>query len=316
MQGREVGETRGTYGNQVGGWRLESSPPRVALDIEFGVRDYAVKAERRFRTQKGALHGVGVGVGIDRGWVDGGGGFGTRRAYRVAVAADGGFGASARSGRGDADWAGVGAFVEAAENHFAGGSLVDGSDEDIHGAVDQSACAVHNHHGAVIEIGDALGGFLPFPQNKDAHGFAGKHGGLQGVGKLVDIQHRDILDAGNLVEIVIVGDNFGAGAPREFDELLVYARGAGDIVVQHPNFEAGHFLHALQNFQAAAAALAFQGIRRIGDHLELVKDEAGQAERSIQKMRFANIDDTAVDEDTGVYELHQRGGGRGRRGDI
>jgi hypothetical protein len=61
MRGREVGETRGTYRNQVGGWRLESMPPRVELEIEFGVGDYAVKAEATFpfgrlragRTQKG-----------------------------------------------------------------------------------------------------------------------------------------------------------------------------------------------------------------------------------------------------------------------
>jgi len=78
MRGREVGEIPGTFRNQVSGLRLGSRPVWVVLDIEFGVRDYAVKAEAALPHSKGALHGVGVGVGIDGGLVDWGGGFGTR----------------------------------------------------------------------------------------------------------------------------------------------------------------------------------------------------------------------------------------------
>src|SRR5579859_1311743 len=82
----------------------------------------------RLRTR--ALHGVGLGVGIDRWLVDRGGRFGARRTNCVAVAADGRLGVSARSGsastrsRGadgagvSANGAGVGAFIEAAENQI------------------------------------------------------------------------------------------------------------------------------------------------------------------------------------------------------
>src|SRR5258707_4568545 len=92
----------------------------------FGVTDFSVKARASLSHSKAALHGMGVGLGIDCRWVNRGRGFGARLAQRMAVAADGGFGASSCGGGGDADGAGVGALIQAAENHFAGGRLVDG----------------------------------------------------------------------------------------------------------------------------------------------------------------------------------------------
>src|SRR5215831_14622376 len=58
---------------------------------------------------------------------------------------------------------GVGAIVEAAENHFAGGGLVHRRDEDVDTAIDGTASTIDDDHRAIVEVGDALVGFLPFP---------------------------------------------------------------------------------------------------------------------------------------------------------
>src|SRR6266852_1066333 len=119
--------------------------------LAFGVRGYSAKAAATLPHSKGALHGIGVRVGSDCWRVDWGGGLVARGAQGMAVPADGAFDASARGGGRDADGSRVCALVEAAENHFACGRLVDGGDEDVHGAVDKPARAIHHHHGAVIE---------------------------------------------------------------------------------------------------------------------------------------------------------------------
>src|SRR5262249_23694718 len=50
----------------------------------------------------------------------------------------------------------VGALVEASEDHFAGGSLEHTGDGNIDGLRDHPLGIVYHHHGAVVEIGDAL----------------------------------------------------------------------------------------------------------------------------------------------------------------
>ncbi len=82
---------------------------------------------------------------------------------------------------------GFDAFIDAAENHFAGSGLVHGSDNDIDHLVDQAAGAIDDYHGAVAEIGDALHGFLAFALNEDMHGFAGEDGGLKSIGQFIDV---------------------------------------------------------------------------------------------------------------------------------
>ena len=134
------------------------------------------------------------------------GGFGVEGAGSTFGAADGGV----------AD-AGVVAIVEAAEDHFAGGRLMHGGDEDVDGFVDEAASAVDYDHGAVFEIGYALIDLLAFAQDEDAHAFTGKDGRTQSVRKKIDVEDADTLNAGDLVEIEIVGDDLGLKAEGEFD---------------------------------------------------------------------------------------------------
>jgi len=184
-------------------------------------------------------------------------------------------------------------------------------DEDVDGAIDEAAGAVDDNHGAIVEVGNSLGGLLAFAEDEHAHGLAREDGGFHGVGQFIDIENSDALDARDLIEIEIIGDDFGVALAGEFDELEIDSGDRRKIVLENAEIEPGHFLHALKNFESATAALALEGVGRVGDELELVEDEARNAEGAVEEMCFANVGDAAVDERAGVEQLGRMTGGRG-----
>src|SRR5262245_14057980 len=108
-------------------------------------------------------------------------------------------------------------FVEASENHFAGGRLVDRSHQDVYRLINEAASAVHDDHGAILEVRDALIHLFAFAQDEDSHAFAGQNGGAESVGEKIDVENSDALNAGDLIEIEIVGDDFGLKTQSQFD---------------------------------------------------------------------------------------------------
>ena len=77
----------------------------------------------------------------------------------------------------------------------------------------------------------------------------------------------------------------------------------GEIVVRDFDFQVRHLLDALQHFESAAAALAFQRIGGIGHELQLAQHKLRDQHDAIQKMGLANVRDAAVDDDAGVEHL-------------
>ena len=128
--------------------------------------------------------------------------------------------------------AGVGAIIQAAEDHFSGWSLVNRSDQNFDGAIDQAPCSVNHNHSAIVQISHALIGLFAFAKDQDAHGFAGKNGRFEGVSEFVDVEHGNALDPGDFIQIVIVGDDFACGAAREIDEFLIDPGTTGRIFFQ------------------------------------------------------------------------------------
>jgi hypothetical protein len=59
----------------------------------------------------------------------------------------------------------------------------------------------------------------------------------------------------------------------------------------------------VKDFKAAAAALALERVRRIGNQLEFVQNEARNAKGAVEEMCFANIADASVDERTSIDEF-------------
>ena len=62
-------------------------------------------------------------------------------------------------------------------------------------------------------------------------------------------------------------------------------------------------LDALQNVEAAAAAVALHGVGRIGHQLQFAQHELRNHDHAIQKAGFGNVGDAAVDDDAGVQDF-------------
>ncbi len=99
--------------------------------------------------------------------------------------------------------------VKAAEDHFAGGGLQNACDYYVHGLGDHPPRIVYYHHGADVQIGDALIVLFALFQNEDTHHLAWQNHRPQGVGEFIDVQYGKTLHLRQLVEIEIVCDDFG-----------------------------------------------------------------------------------------------------------
>ena len=67
--------------------------------------------------------------------------------------------------------------------------------------------------------------------------------------------------------------------------------------------DARHFLNFLQNVETAAAAVAPEGVGRVGDQLKLLEDELRDDERAIDEAGFTDVGDAAVDDDARIEDL-------------
>ena len=75
------------------------------------------------------------------------------------------------------------------------------------------------------------------------------------------------------------------------------------IVFHDLHVQMRHFLDALQNVQAAAAAVALHRIGRIGHQLQFPQHELRNHQHAVQKAGFGDIGDAAVDNHAGIENL-------------
>ena len=197
----------------------------------------------------------------------------------------------------------VRALVEAAEDHLARGGLQHAGHGDVDGLGDHLARVVHHHHGAVVEIGDALVVLLAFLEDEHADGFARQHHRLERIGQLVDIQHFDAAQLRDLVEVEIVGDDFAGVQLGQLDQLHVHFADVGEIVLHDLDVQLRHLLDSLQHVQPAPAAIALHGIGGIRHHLQLVQHELRDHQRAVDEPGLGDIRDAAVDNDAGIQNL-------------
>src|SRR5260370_19548405 len=168
---------------------------------------------------------------------------------------------------------GMDAVVKPAEIHFAGGGLKNAGDGYIDSTRDHLLGVVHYYHCAIVQIRDSLVVLFAFLENEDAHRFTWQHNRLQSIGQLVDVQDVDAVKLGDLVQVEIVGNDLAVVHLGEFDELHVHFRDVGKIILENLNVELGHLLDALQNVQAAAAAIALERIGRVRHQLKFAQHE-------------------------------------------
>src|ERR1043165_2950170 len=197
----------------------------------------------------------------------------------------------------------LGFFADAAEDHFAGGGLQHAGDGDVSVLSNQAPRVVDDHHRAVVQIGDTLVVLFAFLKDEDAHRFARQNHRLQRVREFVDVQHVDAAKLRYFVEIEIVRDNDGVALFAQFDQFEIDFAHGREIGLNDLNVERVVVLQTIQHVQAAPAALAFRGIRRVGNLLKFAQNELRNDERAGQEARFGNIRDAPVDDDRRVENL-------------
>ena len=77
------------------------------------------------------------------------------------------------------------------------------------------------------------------------------------------------------------------------------------VLLDDLHVEVGHFLDALEDIQAAPAAVALHGIGGIGDKLQLPQNELRDYQHAVEEAGFGDIGDAAVDDHRGVQNLER-----------
>ena len=158
--------------------------------------------------------------------------------------------------------------------------------DDVEVLVDVPRAALDDDHRAVVEEADALAGLLALLDDPDPQLLAGQDGRLHRVGQRVDVHDADALQLGDAVEVEVVGeDHAGSALAGERDELGVDLGDSGDVVLDDLDRRARLLLHAVEDLEAAAAAVAAQRVRAVGDVLELVEHEPRHHERPEDEAR-------------------------------
>src|SRR5215470_11609201 len=188
------------------------------------------------------------------------------------------------------------AVIVLAEDHSPGGSLQDAGHGDVDGLGDHLARVVHNHHGTVVQVGDALVVLLALLQDEDAHRLAWQDNGLEGVGQFVHVQYRHPLKLGNFVQVEVVGHDLGLVKLGQLDQLHIDDADLRKVFLNDLHLNGAHLLHALQDVEPASAAVALQRVGRVRHHLQLPEHELGHDQDAFYEASFADVRNPAVDD--------------------
>ena len=96
-------------------------------------------------------------------------------------------------------------------------------------------------HRAVVQVADSLALLFAALEQLDRQALAGQDDRLHGVGQVVQVDDLNALEPGDLVEVVVVGDDLAAQVFRQNDQPLVDLANAGelgDLGVMDPDLDA------------------------------------------------------------------------------
>jgi len=190
----------------------------------------------------------------------------------------------------------------ACEDHFPAGGGDDGLNLDRDGGPDGVAGIGDDDHGPVGEVTDGLAGILTGFGEVDLEGIADDGLGIEGFGEAVEVEPLDIVELGDLGEVVVGREELGLHGLGEVDELGIDAPAVFDGAVVDAEIDFLHGPEAVEDLKALAAAGLAAGIAGIGDGLELVDDETGNDEAVAHEAGLADPGEAAVDKGAGVDE--------------
>ena len=91
---------------------------------------------------------------------------------------------------------------------------------------------------------------------------------LQSIGELVNIQHFDAMELGDLIEIEVVGDHFAGEQLGQLNQLHVHFADVRKILLHDLYIQIWEFLDALKDIESAAPTIALHRVGRVGDQLK------------------------------------------------
>src|SRR5579871_3283370 len=194
----------------------------------------------------------------------------------------------------------VHALVVFAEDHFPRRGLKDAGDRNIDRFRDHLLCVIYDDHGAVIQISHALIVFLALFEDEDPHGLARQDDRLQRIGQLINVEHFDPVQLSHFIQIEVVGNDFTVVNLGQLDEFHIDFANLREVLFDDLNMEVSHFLDALQDIQAAPAAVALHGVGRVSYQLQFSQDELRNHEYAVQKPGFGDVRDAAINNDAGI----------------
>ncbi|HAM41001.1 MAG TPA: hypothetical protein DCP69_06605, partial [Candidatus Omnitrophica bacterium] len=95
------------------------------------------------------------------------------------------------------------------------------------------------------------------------------------------------MELGDLVEVVVVGDDLGRGQLGELDQLGVDLGHVGHLFLMDVHIHMGLPAQLLEDVQAPAPAVALDGIIAIGDGVELPQDKPGNQQPPLEEPGLA-----------------------------
>ena len=140
------------------------------------------------------------------------------------------------------------------------------------------------------------------------HHLTGQHHRLDRVGQFIDIEHRYPAHTGNLVKVVIIGDNRRLDLFGHVQKLFVHT--AQIVIVLFADFHA-IFKFRLQirdDVQSSSASGAFEIIAVIRQKLKLPDDKHRNDHLPFNKTGTQNIADSPVDNHAGIEKFRLRDG--------
>ena len=188
----------------------------------------------------------------------------------------------------------------APEDHAPRGRLQHARHHDVEIPPDPRTRVVDDDHGAVVQIGHALVLFLAFLQDEHVHQLAREHDGAERIGEFVDVQNFHTAQLRDLVQVEVVRHDASEQGTRQLDQLHVDFLDLREVEIRDHDIDAGHLLDAVQDVEAAAAAVALERIGRIGDVLQLLEHELRDDERAVDEPGLDDVGNAAVDDDAGV----------------
>src|SRR3990172_254681 len=183
--------------------------------------------------------------------------------------------------------------------HSSGGGLQYFSDHHVHLLIHQPAAFFDDDHRAVVQVGHALPLLFAFLNDFDCHPLARQNYRFDGVGQIVDVEHGDALQTGDLVEIVVGGEDGAVQLLGQNHQLVVGIAHAFDVHIGNAHGRGGFFLQAIENVQPAPPAVAPQYVRRVGNVLKLVQDEARHQHGGRDEAGLADVGDAPVNDHAG-----------------